>query len=88
MASFQVKIAKNFLLKILLIVSVSHKSSALSMAPIERVVSVFEEVFVAGVVLEGELSENVTRAFVGVDFAALVSGVLRRFGDCVDRVVI
>ena len=46
------------------------------MALVEGVFSVFNEVFVAGVVLEGELSKKVTRAFVGVDSAALVRGIL------------
>ena len=36
----------------------------------------FDDVFFAGVVLEGELSEKVTRAFVAVDFAVPVRGIL------------
>ena len=56
--------------------SVSFKSSAVSMALVEGVVSVFDEVFVAGVVLEGEWSEKVTRAFVDIDFIVLVFGIL------------
>ena len=46
------------------------------MALVEGVVAVLDEAFVAGVVLEGEWSEKVTRAFVGVDFVALVFGFL------------
>ena len=57
-------------------VSVSLISSAVSTALVDWVVSVFDEVFVAGVVLEGELSQKVTRAFVGVDFAGLVHGIM------------
>ena len=40
------------------------------------VVLVLDEVFVAGVVLGGELSEKVTRAFVGVDLVDLVLVIL------------
>ena len=50
--------------------------SAVSTAMIDGVVSVSDDVFVAGVILEGELSEKVTRAFVGVDISALVHGIL------------
>ena len=51
MASFPVSIAKDFLLKILLIVSGILRSSAVSMALVEGVVSVLEDAFVLGVVL-------------------------------------
>ena len=49
------------------------------MALVDGFVSVFEEVFVAGVILEGELSRKLTWAFVGVDFAALVLSILGFF---------
>ena len=66
-ASFPVRIANNFLLKTLFRVSVKRKSS-------NGVVSVFKKVFVAGV--EGELSENVTQAFVGADLLVFARGIL------------
>ena len=50
--------------------------SAVSTALVHGVVFVFDDVCVAGVVLEGELSEKVTRALVGADFSALVRGIL------------
>ena len=74
---FQVGVlSSNFLLKILLIVSVIHRSSAVSMALVEGIASVLDELFVDGHVLENELSEKVTRAFVGVDLVDLVPGIL------------
>ena len=49
-------------------------SSAVLTARLDGVVSLFEGILVAGA--EVELSENVTRDFVGVDFSALVRGIL------------
>ena len=46
------------------------------MALVEGVVYVFDDVFVAGVVLDRELSEKVTQAFVGVDFVVRVRDIL------------
>ena len=51
-----------------------HISSAASIRLPDGVVSVFDDVFAAGV--DGVLSENVTRAFVGVDLLAFVFGIL------------
>ena len=73
-ASFPVKIASIFLLKTLFRVSVKRKSSAASTTLPDGVFSLFEEVFVAGV--KGELSEKVTRAFVGVDLVVFACGIL------------
>ena len=63
-ASLPVKMARNFLLKTFLRVSVNNISSVSSiMLPVG--VSVFEVVFIPGV--DGVVSENVTLVFVGVD---------------------
>ena len=74
-ASFAVKMAGNFLLNILFSVSVKHISSA-ALIKLPDVVSVLEDVFVAGV--DVVVSEKVTRAFVGVylDLNAFVFGIL------------
>ena len=61
-------------MKTLFRVSVKRKSSTASTTLPDGVVSVFEEVFVAGV--EGELSEKVTRAFVGVGLLVFARGIL------------
>ena len=50
-------------------------SSAVSTALVDGVVSVLEEVFFSGVVLEGEFSEKVTRAIVDVDLLNFTLGV-------------
>ena len=63
LASFPFKIANNFLLKFLLMLSVNLRSCALSMAPVEGVVSVLDKMFVV-VVVEGKLSEKVNRALI------------------------
>ena len=73
-ASLPVKMARSFMLKILLSVSVKHTSSAASIKLLDGVVSVFDDVFVAGG--DGVVSEKVTRAFVGVDLLVFVFGVL------------
>ena len=75
MASLPVRIAKSFLLKNRLIVSVNLGSSMIFTALVDFVVSALEEVFVPGVVLEGELSEKFTRALVVVDLLDLPLGV-------------
>ena len=69
--------ASSFLLNILFSVSVKHISSAASIK-LPDGVSVLEDVFVPGV--DGVVSENVSRAFVGVDFdrVAFVFGILLR----------
>ena len=68
-ASFLVKVAyfllKILLLKILLIVSVIQRCSAVSITLVHGVVSLLDEVFLAGVLLEGELLA--TRTCLGVD---------------------
>ena len=56
MASFPVRIDSSFLLNIRLIVSVILKSSAVSTALVDSVVSVLEDVFVPGILLAAELS--------------------------------
>ena len=70
-ASLPVRAASSFLLKIQITVFASLWSSTVFMALVEGVVFVFDGVFVARVVLDGELSEKVIRVFVGVDFAVL-----------------
>ena len=65
-----------FLLLILLIVSVIFRSLLVFVTLVEGAVSVIGEVFVAGEVLEREMSEKVTRTLVGVDLVALVLGIL------------
>ena len=70
LASFPVRIANNYR------VSVNLRSFAISTALVDGFVSVFVDVFVAGVVLKGELTEKLTRAFFGVDFSVLVLGIL------------
>ena len=45
------------------------------MALVDGVVSVLEEVFVPGFVLEGELSEKVSRALVGFNLFDLPRGI-------------
>ena len=67
MASFPVMTASNFLLRMRLIVSVNRRSTVVSMALVEGVVSVLEELFASGVVFEGNLSVKVTRALIGLD---------------------
>ena len=74
MASFPIRIASNFLLKIRLRLSVNLIYSAVSMVMVDEGVSVFEDVLIA--VVEGELSKKLTQAFVGFDFSALVRGIL------------
>ena len=78
MASFPVRIYSSFLLKIRLIVSVNRRSSAVSTALVEGVISVLEELFVPGVEFEGELSEKVTRALVGLDLLDLSLGIFEK----------
>ena len=50
-------------------------SSAVSTELVDGVVSVFDDVLVAGIVFEGQLSEKVTLAFVVVNFSARVRGI-------------
>ena len=73
-ASFPVMMASSFLLKILLRVSLKHRSCAASITLPNGVVSVFDEVLVAGV--DGVVSEKLTRAFVGVDLFIFALGFL------------
>ena len=73
-ASFPVKMARSFLLKILLSASVKYSSSAASIKLPDGGVYVLDDVFVAGV--DGVVSEKVTPAFVGVDLLAFVFGIL------------
>ena len=61
-----VKIAKSLFLNTLLIVSANLRSSAVSNALVEGVVSVVEVFHRPGVVFVGELSENVSRDLVGL----------------------
>ena len=58
------------------IVSESLRWSFVFIALVKGVVSVVEELLlVSGVLFAGELSENLTRAFVGVDFVDLPRGI-------------
>ena len=66
--------ANSFLLKMQYVVSESLRSSAVSNALNNGVVSVIEEL-VPGVVFVGELSKKVTRALLGVDFADFPRGI-------------
>ena len=74
-ASFPVSIDRSFfLLKTLLRVTVKRKSPAASSKLPDGIVSVLDEVFVAGV--EGVVSEKVTRALLGVALFVFDRGVL------------
>ena len=73
-AYFPVRMASRFLLKNLFRVSVKRKSSAASTTLPDGVVTVFEEVIVAGV--EKELFEKVTLALIGVDLLVFARGIL------------
>ena len=67
MAFFPVSIARRFLLKIFLIVSVRRWSSSFSSGLVEGAVSLVEVLLIPGFLLEGELSEDVDRVRVGVE---------------------
>ena len=77
MASFPVRVASSFLLKLRWIFSVNHRSSAVSMAFVEGVFSVFEELLIPCDVFEGELSEKVTRALGVLIFQTILVAFLR-----------
>ena len=67
-----------FLLKTRLIISDSLKSSAVSSALLEEVVSVVDEFLMPGIDFVEELPEKATRAFVGVFCKIFREGFWRR----------